>query len=370
MSTTKSIWESSRRPLHPKCVWIESMGTTGTLNGGHRHFIFDYNLSNTRNETTSSLNSQFHSGFTLEKTYSLDTIENKLNALSIIGSSDRLQSDRAYSSFDDRSEMLDFLIDKNIFEPMDKEESIEMIKEIPTTPTLNRITNEIDLSKNFLAERVLQWLDLAGGRNQPSPRRSEHIGKLLNASKRRSVTAKEPRKSIDLDEDGQKLKSIRREPIRQLSMTFNDEPVKNSQTQNQTIVSLSFIDLFPTTYKCSRKFLALRQPKNISDRLEPLDLQSSLPLKSAKKSNKFSGSKMKTKRLDYFDDQYRSLIQREILETSCNTQAAKRQLHIFMPNLPKRCLIVNEGDNTMSNLISPTSARDTDSCFSCHVATT
>lgn len=374
MSSTKSeshqpIWESSRRPLHPKCVWIESMGTSGTLNGGHRHFIFDYNLSNTRNEAPSSLNVPFPSGFTLEKTYSLDAMDNKLSALSIIGSSDRVQSDRAYSSFDDRSEMLDFLIDKDVFEPLDliyKEEPIEMVRETPTTPSLNRITNEIDSSTNFLAERVLQWLDLAGGRNHPSARRSEHIGKLLNASKRRSVTAKEPRKLTDLDEDGQKSKTIRREPIRQLSMTFNDEPLKDPQTQNQTIVSLSFIDLFPATYKCSRKFLSLRRPKNISERLEPLDLQSSLPQKSAKKFNKFSSSKMRAKRLEYFDDQYRSLIQREILETSCNTQAAKRQLHIFMPNLPKRCLSID----TMSTLLSPTSARDTDSCFSCHVAST
>lgn len=382
MSSTKSdphqpIWESSRRPLHPKCVWIESIGASGALNGGHRHFIFDYNLSNSRNEAPSSLNGPFHSDFSLEKTHSLGAMANKLSALSIIGSSDRMQINQAYSSFEDDSSSLDFLIDKNVFEPLNlpgecvSVESMEMRKETPTTPSIRRITNEIDSSKNLLAERVLQWLDLAGGQHeQSSTRRSEHIGKLLNASKRRSVTAKESRKSIDFDEDGQKSKPIRRESIRQLSMTFNDEqPTKETQHLNQSIVSLSFIDLFPSTYKCSRKFLSLRRPKSISDRLEPLDLQSTIPLKSEKKSTQKHSNKMKPKRLEYFDDQYRSIIQRQILETSCNTQAAKRQLHIFMPNLPKRCLIVNEGD-AMSTLISPTSAKDNDSCFSCKIAST
>lgn len=382
MSSTKSdshqpIWESSRRPLHPKCVWIESIGASGALNGGHRHFIFDYNLSNARNDVPSSLNGPFHGCFALEKTHSLDTVANKLDALSIIGSSDRMQTNRAFSSFEDDSSSMEFLIDKNAIEPLNlpdegvSVESAEIHKETLTTPSMNRITNEIDSSKNLLAERVLQWLDLAGNqRGQSSARRSEHIGKLLNASKRRSVTAKESRKSFDFDEDGQKSKPIRRESIRQLSMTFNDEqPTKDTQNLSQAIVSLSFIDLFPTTYKCSRKFLSLRRPKSISDRLEPLDLQSTIPLKSAKKSTQKHPNKMKPKRLEYFDDQYRSIIQRQILETSCNTQAAKRQLHIFMPNLPKRCLIVNEGD-AMSTLISPTSARDNDSCFSCKIAST
>lgn len=27
----KPIWESSRRPLHPKCVWIESSGASRAM---------------------------------------------------------------------------------------------------------------------------------------------------------------------------------------------------------------------------------------------------------------------------------------------------------------------------------------------------
>lgn len=376
------IWESSRRPLHPKCVWVESFGASGTLNGGHRHFIFDYNLTapdRLRNETT-SLTGSLHSPSSFDKIESFDALETKLMSLSIVGSSDKAQTDRVFNSLDDRSQMSDFSSEKEIltsFDSTDEEqllESIELPKEMSSTPSIKHITNEIDSNKNLLAERVLQWLDLAGGRNHHiSTKRSENIGKILHSSKRRSVTAKESRKISDLNDDGQQMGNKRREPIRQLSMTFNDEPIKeSSDCINRNVVSLSFIDLFPTTYKCSRKFLSLRRPKMITDRLEPLDLQTTLPLKSTKKSAKHFSGRYKPKRLEYFDDQYSSIIQRQILETSCNTQAAKRQLIIFMPSLAKRCLVVNDaGDgDKMSTLVSPKSERDNESSYSYRLAST
>lgn len=373
-STQHPIWESSRRPLHPKCVWVESFGVSGASHTGHRHFIFDYNLSQSdrsRNDPPLSLNDSGKSSFSLEKMDSFESIESRMTSLSIIGSRDKMQNERAFSSMSDPPGMVEPLIDKTLEHNQHNDaEPIEIPSE--RTPSPNRISNEIDTSKNCLAERVLQWLDLAGSRGHTTIRRSEHIGKLLNASKRRSVTAKESRKfpsSQIEDESGQKVK-IRREPVRQLSMTFNEDATKDSHQLNQSIVSLSFGDLFPVTYKCSRKFLSLRQSQNVTDRLEPLDLQSSLPLRSTTTGKKKTiGGKMKAKRFELFEDQYRSLIQRQILETTCNAQAAKRQLHIFMPNLPKRCLIVNETDK-MSQLISPNSARDSDSCFSCRHAST
>lgn len=363
------IWESSRRPLHPKCVWVES--TAGASNGGRRHFIFDYNLTNSyhgRNDTT-SFSGHFHP-FTLDKAQSFDAMESKMNSLSIIGSSDRMHSGRSFSSLSDRPELEKLALENEMFEPLHLAttepviEPIELTKEAAVTPSMKRISSEIDSSKNLLAERVLQWLDLAGGRSShSSARRSDLMGKF---SKGRSLTAKEPRKSIELHEEiGAKTK-VRREPVRQLSMTFNEGNVKDLQSPNQTIVSLSFGDLFPTTYKCSRKFLSLRRPKNAADTLEPLDLQTSMPLKSNKKQKNFS-IRGKPKRLEYFEDQYRSIIQRQILETSCNAQAAKRQLHIFMPNLPKRALIVNDGDK-IAHLMSPKSMADSDSCLSCRFA--
>lgn len=301
-----------------------------------------------------------------------------MSSLSIVGSAEGIHNERAFSSLDGRPEMMELLIRKEPIEPLDcredetTEEPNDVHNEISTTPSIKRITNEIDSSKHLLAERVLQWLDLAAGRGH-TIRRSEHIGKLLNASKRRSVTAKESRKLSDTDDESAQKAKVKREPVHQLSMTFNDDHANDAQHCNQSVVAFSFGKLFPVTYKCSRKFLSFRRNKNVADRLEPLDLQSSIPFKmtTAKKDSKkhSHGGKFKPKRFEYFEDQYRSLIQREILETTCNTQAAKRQLHIFMPNLPKRCLIANEGDRN-AQLVAPTSARDSDSGLSFRQAST
>lgn len=352
-SIHQPIWESSGRPLHPKCVWIESFGESKPTNGGRRHFILDYHLSNSlrsRNDTSSSSPS-----FELPTIDKTDEIQYKMNSLSIVGSSDKIHSDRAFSSLRTRLEVASVQSEmaESTETPCDSSSVVELEQEIP--PSMERITNEIDSSKNLLAERVLQWLDLAGGRVH---NRSEQMGKLLNASKRRSVTAKETRKSSELHDDNTKL---RREPVRQTSMTLNDESVQ----PNQSIVSLSFIDLFPATYKCSRKFLSLRHSK--PDRLEPLDLHSAVPVRPARNNKYKHGGKLKPKRLEYFDDHYQSMIQRQILETTCNTQAAKRQLHIFMPNLPKRNLL---SDADKVHLVSPKSTADTDSCLSCRLAAT
>lgn len=377
-SNTQPIWESSRRPLHPKCVWIESL--SGASNGAHRHFIFDYNLTNSyrnRNDAP-SISSHFHE-FTFEKSQSFDGMDNKMNSMSIIGSSDRVfQNERAFISLSDRPEMDNLVLGYDEFETLESSqngpfvEPIDIPRETSITPSMRRISNEIDSNKNLLAERVLQWLDLAGGRGHLSARRSDHIGKLLNTSKRRSVTAKESRKTNEPQEEVAGKPKVRRELVHQLSMTFNEGNVKDSVSPSRAIIPLNFGDFFPATYKCSRKFLSLRIPQRSPDSLEPLDLQSSLPLKSAKKSShKNLSIRAKPKRLEYFEDQYRSIIQRQILENSCNTQVAKRQLHIFMPNLPKRCLIVNDSDK-LSQLVSPKSIRsaDSDSCLSCRLATT
>lgn len=378
------IWESSRRPLHPKCVWIESLGATGATNSGHRHFIFDYNLTNSyraRSEVA-SLNESAHSCYHLEKAQSVDVMESKMTCLSIIGSGDKCKLNRAYSSLSDPPEMVNLFVTKGVHEPFELPDdafvdALEFdAKESPVTPSMTRISNEIDSSKNLLADRVLQWLDLAGGRTYLSANRSQHTVKA-NASKRRSVTAKEPRKAFEHQDDTGLRTKVRHEPLRQLSMTFNEDAAKEPQTPNQTIVSINFGQLFPATYKCSRKFLALRRPKNGSGPLESLDLQKFSDLRRDPNSSpkRFSGGggagggKGKPKRYEYFEDQYRSMIQRQILETSCNTQAAKRQLHIFMPNLPKKSLNISNTDKMM-HLNSPKSGGDNDSCLSCRLKST
>lgn len=341
------FWESSSRPLHPKCVWIESM--SGTSN---RHFIFDYRLSNTyrhRNDVH-VLPSTEHL-MNLQKLQPNDRIEDRINRLTIVGSADNLQSEHSLSSLSDT-------IDNNNHFPINKsietEESFqndldvmdqnEIPNKLSITQNAHRINSEIDRNNNLLAERVLQWLDLAGGINHLSASSTQH-GTILNVTKRRSLTAKESRKPIQVQTDLVDKSKTRRELLHQLSMTFNESEINEVSTPCKTIVPLNFGDLFPTTYRCSRKFISLRKPKNAADSLTP---------------HKNLSIRNKTKCLNYFEDQYRSMIHRQILEKSCNTQAAKRQLHIFMPNLPKRCVILNE-TNQISHIASAKSVKSADS---------
>lgn len=349
----------------------------GVSNGAHRHFIFDHSLTNAYSV---SLNSHHINRTTrMEKSQSFDTVETKMNGLSIVGAGDRIQNARSLNALNDRRESIaEICFENEFYDALELSDNVESVIPIDIsddnqqiTPGMKRISNEIDSSKNLLAERVLQWLDLAGGRGNLSNKRIDSMSKTLNTTKRRSVTAKEQRKiGKDLQDDTEiKPKHLRREPLHQMSMTFNEVlNVKDLSARN------FFGDLFPTTYKCSRKFLTLRRPKNsIIDSLEPLDLQSSLPIKSM--ARKSMHAKSKPKRLEYCDDQYRSLIQREILETSCNAQAAKRQLHIFMPNFPKRCLIVNDCDVNTANAaqsMSPKSIKSANnsSCLNYHLGST
>lgn len=229
-----------------------------------------------------------------------------------------------------------------------------------------------DSEQNQLTERVLQWLDLAGGisinRNY-----FDDIDARRNMvlSKRRTMTA------TGVRERKNSIQSVttplnRRESIHHLSLTFNEEsakatqkyPIEATQTSSSIPlnerVSLRFGEFFPTTYRCSRKFLSLRSGKAASfDSVNASARTVTTPngQKSMNGSGKRNSSKINFQKVDQIENQYRAMIQRQILETSCNQQLAKRQLHIFMPNLPKKSAV---------HLLATTStaADECDSCLS------
>lgn len=222
--------------------------------------------------------------------------------------------------------------------------SDEMIKSIPKSPAELKNVKPLDVESehNFLANRVLQWLDLASGRNLPVLKRSVYIEKTLERFKKRSLTAKETARDGSPQRDPNTKQRIQREPIRQLSMVFDDSDAVRSESRdtnaNSTGSSLNFGNIFPVTYRCSRKFLSLRRsitvPAKANDLIDPMDTLATVTTASKQEQRtkkKLSSKRHKIKRIDYVDDQYRAMIERQILEQSCNIQMAKRQLHIFMP---------------------------------------
>lgn len=370
-------WESSQRLLHPKCVWVESFG-------GYRHFIFDRSMSQDQTKIEASSQCEIKTGSTTaksteisgqnqvigyERSKSLDLSQN--DSLKIIGSADlklspakEMRSNNLHSKHG------------RILEPgqwlNDTSSEVELSSIRSSNTNIQQLSNEIDLCKDLLADRVLQWLDLAENNRTVCIKRKESIERPT--AKRRSITAKESTESMESHP------VVRRESIHHLSMTFDENTANVIQTDDiipmrQGGITLRFDQFFPTTYRCSRKFLSLRRT---TDPAKPFDFTNKsnhnvimieasqherrptgMTSRKQKQSGKFGVGKSK-RFTEYFDDQYHSMIQRQILETSCNTQLTKRQLHIFMPNFPKKC-----SKDDQPNSRSPNYGA---SCISSHVS--
>lgn len=394
MSSKKSVqrvqpkWESSQRPLYPKCIWVESVGT---FNGGHRHFILDHSIStggqsSDSNQSVTLSPAKIRQSFVQRKSRSYDLMENSMEYLNIIGSYDSFCYEKLSTASDSGSNRdtpksqkskngcLTPKLNsgyKKAFKTIGDTNEITNQSHLSAIDTdhietlgmndLKRLNDESNYSNNELAERVLQWLDLANGRNVAA-KRADPNG---NGGKRRTCTAQEQRRKIQEQMFGSTAQqnSIARESIHRLSLTFNEDDkcvvnqFKNSvnaldaTVNDRSGIAMSFGDFFPITYRCSRKFLSLRRSaslstsnKNLNDCIQSADSQLAMNRKGDCNEKKSTGKQLgengkhnKTfNKLDSFESQYRAMIQRQILENSCNTFVAKRQLHIFMPNLPKK----------------------------------
>lgn len=356
----RPIWESSQRLLHPKCIWIESFG-------GHRHFIFDRShLTIPDTKSNSPINHRQQS-FASDCSKSFDHGHSKQTYLTVIGSdliqrTDTTSSDESSheSNISNEKNNLNASADDIIVIASNDLASIRSTNS--SNSNLRQISNEINMCKDLLADRVLQWLDLAENRCE-NPRKKNPTIEKIPTLNRRSFTAKDSFKSNDSSE------KVRRESIHCLSMTFDDDATNMIQNEtNPSKIALRFDQFFPTTYRCSRKFLSLRRAAmvslgNIISNV-PVQIEQKPTFESTikpKVTQTKSGKHFhKSKRFNFFDDQYDSMIQRQILETSCNRQLAKRQLHIFMPNLPKK-----SANNEQNQAHLNPSINDCDSCISC-----
>lgn len=342
------IWQSSCRPLYPKCVWVEG--------AGYRHFILDHDINKKRKSYQSSAT---------RKAISCDVIEDDMETLQLNCMSD-VKNGRRFSIGSDeidvrncrrfmRQNQSNFnLIKKQLNNQITTKEIQKQQSELDDLQNKEKSEDSDDLNvrKNQLTERVLNWLDLAGRNTLVKPE-NETINKKL--SKRRVCTTESMKKP--LINTTQPSPVIRRsDSIHHLSLTFDEDDSYFSQTRNNPFMvkdrTLSIGDLFTTTYRCSRKFLASRQQ----------GVQPKLTSATSGKTDKYvepdKTKRYKSKKEEHngIEIQYRAMIQRQILENSCNTQFAKRQLHIFMPNLPKKKLLmpnnVDDCESTLSTAMS------------------
>lgn len=367
------IWESSSRPLYPKCVWVDG--------AGYRNFIIDYNIQTRRRSSCQNNSSR---SIPLDRiiqhqSFSSDTIDSD-GELELVGSSDlrrqlsnhsddvntrrpsqcqrHLKSNiQSKSNFQSIKRQLykRFPRDKVVDTTSDKEASEPEAKIAIGTINQTKDAEHIDLSANQLTERVLQWLDLAG-RNT-----NMHLETEIKPHQRRRICTTDTimkktniRHTSAGGELHQPLK--RAESLHHLSLTFG---------QNENVsAALSFGEFLPSTCRLSRtSSLAGRLSANnnanqqnsktssrppsavvvpTSSFLQPLLAKNDIKVRNCiddeNERKKIAATTIGSSRKQdkNIENQYQTLIQRQILEKSCNTQLAKRQLHIFMPNLPKK----------------------------------
>lgn len=230
-----------------------------------------------------------------------------------------------------------------------KQQKSEDASNIGTDNPDQSTSKVLDSTKNQLTERVLNWLDLAG--KNTLIRTENETCENPALPKRRIFTADTLKTQLRPN-----LLPLRRsESVHHLSLTLNENEMdfynnkKFFEASSRCNSAIKFGDFFPTAYRCSRKFLAHSALKNNKQKTDFVA--------SMKKETILDKDK-KRKNLDRdlnlnLENQYKNIIHKQILENSCNTQLAKRQLHIFMPNLPNKKLYSNtDCESCLSTVVS------------------
>lgn len=416
-SERSTIWESSKRPMFIKSIWMD--------NEGYRHVILNQNEQQKhenrmlRMKPRRSVSQQLLTSSPAMSQSSFETFttndDESQKSLQLTGSCD-IMVPQKQSDLNQKNDIK--LCRKNV--PKDKVMN-ELRKQLncggygcnkkqfrsnkstddrKIDSELNEDkTDDLDLSTNKLTERVLQWLDLTGS--------NLFIKDDINENRKRPDT-----EALLKNFEKQSAKPIsilrRSESVHHLSLTF-DSPTSSSSEEfpNPTIhnrcqsAAIKFGDFFPTTYKCSKKFLSNSSLKKSASSLYTSSQQSinKLASENDEETNQLNSfyanensikrqtsislkspttSTLKTKqstinqtsvppppparpltRRDTLENQYKAIIHRHIYETTCNPQIVKRQLHIFIPKMPNRTKIVNANGSTVGG-----AANDCESCLS------
>lgn len=392
MHTKRTVfWESSRRPLYPKWVWTDAVG--------QRHFILDHPIGNAGPLQSSAARSLLARSRQVRKSSSYDGMFTDADAGPSLRQNVAVAGARRLSNLSQG-----LLTEKSSISNATEDDAEAMQSESTARDALPAV------SGNPLTERVLQWLDLAG---RTTLIRSENAtNAVTKVPTRRICTAQvaRNRKTTQIRRFSAGVQYLaplgpRTESMHQLSLTFDataaqqgnedatDKPsgtiTPSAETAEYAAAAAaaaadtecaprhSFGEFVPTAYRCARIF-AKRHAAAVGATLPPLQQQHDASFNDVSRNQKATNNtarmattsaiagKHRTKASKVqkqqhqpngslptaaqIEQQYHSLIQRKLLENNCNESAARRQLHIFMPNLPDK--------KTATALPTALSARD------------
>lgn len=458
------IWESSNRPMFVRSVWLDSEG--------HRHVLLDEEVRKRKDvrsmrrfqtERASSLEDQLQCvGLSDIGISGKELLPSAACAETSTDNKDRTPSKkfdrgmgklRACRKMCEKSDISFVSLKHHLTRQKSNRkgrpnaETAETSEEHANKSGQDASAFKEDESqKNQLTERVLQWLDKTGKFTSISPVvRKEKIVALpeINVKDNEGEDEWEATEKFEFAKKVMSAENIlrprhktavplrRSESVHTLSLTFDEDdlapnPYGISRCKS---AALRFGDFFPTTYKCSKKFLSLCSRKtsasssaqSLNNRVSPPSTSTSannltnlneLPETTTKSGiatnsivislnnldlnkleencgmagnrnsqnntaagmeiNNNTGSSRRKKILrrkdTLIENQYKHIIHKHILETQCNKQIVKQQLHIFIPKLPKKDKekekLEENQSTSQSQLKPPEQDAECDSCLS------
>lgn len=277
----------------------------------------------------------------LRPTASYDLPENQSFSLQLIGSSKNCKPIESSKSFYRRRSQTVSPANKSFLGLLKRKGSAVRDDHTPSKrSSLQDISHHEAINcDEKLAERVLNWLDLAGKTTiiKPNlPPSNPPVPPKRPSASQRSKSSTRPATAV----------TKRPDSVKHITIIFNKEgiPVRYNRP-------VRFSDLFRSGYSASRKFISNMSSRNgkmtAGTGARKIQVPGSAAFDRAnleleKPKNQESASNKQTS----YENDYRSLINRQILENSCNYHEARKQLHIFMPSLPKKTVTATDCESS------------------------
>ena len=242
-------------------------------------------------------------------------------------------------------------------EPPSKRSSLQDL-----TSTISNLSN----SNEKLAERVLNWLDLAG--KSPAIRPASPVLDLQpKKCSTRAATAKrnktavqsspQPQTHQPLSRTTYSMSAKRPDSVKHITIIFNKEGIPVRYNRPVRYTDLCRSGYSNTTRRNSGGPFSANIYNRISagDKCDTMTPGGAAAFEKASMDLKRPRVRISTVRKNYENDSKikpNPIVSRRILETSCNLREMKKQLHIFMPNLPKKSNLTVADD--LTSIISGT----------------
>lgn len=322
------LWQSSQRPMYVRTVWVD----------GFRHAILSqedpYYLNLKRRPHSSASTKQTPSRLSQHS----DEFGNCIRKLNlVIKSGKSIIAKRPKSSYQQDIEELDFtdieqdsnenLILKASPQPINDCGRRDVYSYLTMKNIRNNKTSRLETNENTeLSDRVLQWLDLAGKVDLLAPEDTERM-----AQPRHSWPELQRRHNLLKSKTAIDIRA--KESGKIISPKTCDSPKGQQNQQNGYIDRHEFY--VPTSANTIENYARQSRNVRITPRIDsqPKTRDFGKPRNKELKTVAETRQKVATER-SAVEKQYADMMNKKLIPDV--SKAAKKQVHIFMPDVPKK----------------------------------